>query len=97
MKMTATSVDALTERSNITSIRLINRVVEEVCTAQQQPLREFAQNRSLCGQWSEEGEYSFPALSITPVVGEWQEGGGQLLSLTTPHLEIFQAAGKKDL
>ena len=28
-------------------------------------------------------------------MGEWQEGGGQLLSLTTPHLEKFQAAGKK--
>ena len=97
MKMTATSVDALKERSNITSIRLISRVVAEVCAALQQPLREFAKNRTLCDQWSEEGEYSFPALYIIPVVGEWQEGGGQLLSLTTPHLEIFQAAGKKDL
>ena len=87
MKMTATSVDALKERSNITSIRLISRVVEEVCAALQQPLREFAKKRTLCDQWSEEGEYSFPPQYITPVVGEWQEGGGQLLSLTTPHLE----------
>ncbi|XP_030205871.1 LOW QUALITY PROTEIN: metabotropic glutamate receptor 1-like [Gadus morhua] len=74
--MTATSVDALKERSNITSIRLISRVVAEVCAALQQPLREFAKNRTLFDQWSEEGEYSFPALYITPVVGEWQEGGG---------------------
>lgn len=28
-------------------------------------------------------------------VGEWQEGGGQLLSLTTPHLDKFKAAGGK--
>ena len=30
-------------------------------------------------------------------MGGWQEGGGQRLSLTTPHLEIFGAAGKKAL
>ena len=94
MKMTATSVDILRQRSNITSIRVINRVVEEVCAALPQPLRVFAQDHSVCDQWTE-GEYSFPSLSVTPVVGEWQEGGGQLLSLTTPHLGKLQDAGKK--
>lgn len=30
-------------------------------------------------------------------MGEWQERGGQLLSLTTPHLDKFQDVGKKEL
>ncbi|XP_045886054.1 double C2-like domain-containing protein alpha [Micropterus dolomieu] len=37
----------------------------------------------------------FPSVSITPAVGEWQEEGAQLLSFTTPHLDKFQAVGKK--
>lgn len=71
IKMTATSVDTLRETNKITSIRLINRVVEEVCTALTQYLRELA------------------------AVGEWQEGGGQLLTCTTPHLDKYHAVGKK--
>lgn len=97
MKMTATSLDNLRNKSNITSIRLIKKVVEEVCAALPQHLKETAEDRSLCDQWSEECEYSFPSLLITPAVGEWQEGEGQLLSFETPHLDKFQAVGKKAL
>ena len=92
MKMT---VDTLRMRSNITSVRLINKVVQEVCAALPQNLRVVAESRTLCDQWTEEGEYSFPSLLITPAVGEWQEGGGQLLSFATPHLDTFKDAGKK--
>lgn len=95
MKMTATSMDTLRARSNITSIRLINRVVEEVCTALPPSLRTYAETHALHDQWTEEGEYSFPSLLITPAVGEWQEGEGKLLSFTTPHLNTFKDAGKK--
>ncbi|XP_031730122.1 actin filament-associated protein 1 [Anarrhichthys ocellatus] len=59
------------------------------------PQREFAANRTLCDQWYDCFEYCFPSLSITPSVGEWQEGGSQLLTFTTPHLEKFQDVGKK--
>jgi len=69
MKVTGTSMDAQRKNSNITSIRLFNRVVEEVCASLPQPLRTFAENRTLCDQWSEGCEYSFPSLTITPVVG----------------------------
>ena len=77
MKMMTTSVDNLRNSSNITSIRLINKVVEEVCAALPLHLRETAEDRTLCDQWSEECEYSFPSLS-----------GGQLLSFDTPHLDV---------
>lgn len=79
-KMTATSTTTLRERSNITSIRLINKVVEEVWSSLPPHLRLFAQDHTLCDQWIEECEYSFPSLRITPAVGDWREGG-QLLSL----------------
>ncbi|TKS66148.1 putative 149 kDa protein ORF 2 [Collichthys lucidus] len=97
IRMTAGSVDTLRERSNITSKRLISRVVEEVCAALTPSHRAFVKSTALCDQWSEGGEYSFPSLSITPAVGEWQEGGGQLLSFSTPHLDKFQDAGKKEV
>lgn len=97
MRMTAASVNRLRETSNITSARLVHRVVEEVCAALPPTLRALAEDRTLCDQWSEGCEYRFPSLSITPAVGEWQEGGNQLLSFTTPHLDTFQDAGKKTL
>ena len=86
MKMMTTSVDNLRNSSNITSIRLINKVVEEVCAALPLHLRETAEDRTLCDQWSEECEYNFPSLS-----------GGQLLSFENPPLGKFQAVGKKAL
>ncbi|KAF1375259.1 hypothetical protein PFLUV_G00237720 [Perca fluviatilis] len=97
MKMTAISVDVLRVRSNITSSRLIDRVVKEVCAALGPPQRTLVENRSLCEQWSDGWEYSFPSLTITPSVGEWQEEAGQLLSFSTPQLGKFQDAGKKEL
>ena len=30
-------------------------------------------------------------------MGEWEEGEGQLLTFTTPHLDTLQDAGKKDI
>ncbi|KAJ3583797.1 hypothetical protein NHX12_015584, partial [Muraenolepis orangiensis] len=33
---------------------------------------------------------------VTPAVGDWHEGAGQLLTLRTPHLGTFQACGKKE-
>ncbi|XP_034466279.1 serine/threonine-protein kinase ULK4 [Hippoglossus hippoglossus] len=39
----------------------------------------------------------FPSLSITPAVGEWQEGGGQLLSFPTPHLDNLQTVEKQSV
>ena len=95
MAMTVTSLDNLRYKSNITSIRLINKVVEKFCAALTQHLRETVEDCMLCDQWGEYCEYSFPSLFITPVVGEWQEGEGQLLSFVTPHLDKFQAVKKK--
>ncbi|KAI3357926.1 hypothetical protein L3Q82_016316 [Scortum barcoo] len=77
--------------------QLINRVVEEVCAALPQSLRTFTTNRSLCDQWSEGGQFSFPSLAVTPAVGKWQEGGGQLLSFTTPRLDKFRMWEKKEV
>uniref|UniRef100_A0A671WHQ0 Reverse transcriptase domain-containing protein n=1 Tax=Sparus aurata TaxID=8175 RepID=A0A671WHQ0_SPAAU len=97
LKTTATSVDAPRDNSNITSSRIINRVLEEVCAELPPPLRTFVEDRVNCEQWSEESEYGFPSVSVTPALGEWQQGGGQLLSSKTPHLDKFQDAGTKDL
>ena len=47
MTVTATSTETLAKKSNITSIRLIHRVVEEVCAALPQTLRAFAEDVSL--------------------------------------------------
>ena len=69
-------------------------MVEEVYTALPKHLRETVKIRMLCDQWSEDCEYSFPSLFITPAVGDWQEGEGQLLSFTTSHLDKFQAVKK---
>lgn len=70
--MTATSEDPLRLRSNITSVRgclfCPATVSERVC------------RKSLCDQRTEDFEYFFSL--ITPAVGEWQEEGGQPLSLT---------------
>ncbi|KAL7390493.1 hypothetical protein ABVT39_022210 [Epinephelus coioides] len=54
--MTATSVEALMEKSNISSVRLINKVVEEVCAALPQPLRVFVENCALSDQWNDKCE-----------------------------------------
>ncbi|KAJ3605708.1 hypothetical protein NHX12_027752 [Muraenolepis orangiensis] len=59
-------------------------------------LRAFAEDTDLCEQWIEDGDYSFPSLQVTPAVGDWHEGAGQLLTLRTPHLGTFQACGKKE-
>ncbi|KAL7389733.1 hypothetical protein ABVT39_008789 [Epinephelus coioides] len=95
MRLTSTSVDLLRERANVTSARLIHRVVEEVLAALPPRLRAFARDESVCGQWVEGAEHSFPSLSVGPAVGEWQEGAGQLLSLKTPNLDKFQDAGRR--
>lgn len=51
------------------------------------------------GSWTDNGEYSFPSLLITPAVcvggRGLQEGGDQLLSFRTPHLDKFKDAGRK--
>ena len=80
LRMTATSDDALRDSSNITSSRIINRVLEEVCAALPPLLRTFMEDRLNCEQWNEKVEYVFPYVSVTPALGEWQQGGGQLLS-----------------
>ena len=95
MKVTATSADALVRKSNIISIRLINKVMKEVCAALPQTLIAFTEVSGLCDRYRAGYEYSFSFLSASPAVGEWQEGGCQLLSFTTSHLEKFQAMGKK--
>ncbi|KAJ3595663.1 hypothetical protein NHX12_004966, partial [Muraenolepis orangiensis] len=93
MKAKATSLEALRRRSNTSSIRIL---VKEVCAALQESLRAFAEDADLCEQWIEDGDYSFPSLQVTPAVGDWYEGAGQLLTLRTPHLGMFQACGKKE-
>ena len=76
---------------------LFDRVVEEIYTALPLTLRDFVKDQSICEQWNEGSEYGFPSLSVSPEVGEWQEGGGQLLSLTSPHFGKFQDVGKTKL
>ncbi|KAJ3581933.1 hypothetical protein NHX12_016070 [Muraenolepis orangiensis] len=96
MKAKATSLEALRRRSNTSSIRILDQVVKEVCAALPESLRAFAEDADLCEQWIEDGDYSFPSLEVTPAVGDWHEGAGQLLTLRTPHLGTFQACGKKE-
>uniref|UniRef100_H3C2D2 BTB domain-containing protein n=1 Tax=Tetraodon nigroviridis TaxID=99883 RepID=H3C2D2_TETNG len=95
--MAPSCLENLRMKSNITSVRLFNRVVEEVSGALPQNLREFAGDAFLCAQWTEHGEYSFPSLLIGPEMGGWQEGGNQLLSFTTPHLGKFKDVKKKSI
>lgn len=97
MKLTTLSEDILRERIKITSTRLVNRVVAEVCEALPPPLSRFARDQMLCEQWSDGSEYSFPTLLVSPAVGDWQERADRLLSFTTPHLDTFKDAGKKEL
>ncbi|KAJ3590378.1 hypothetical protein NHX12_008329 [Muraenolepis orangiensis] len=96
MKAKAKSLEALRRRSNTSSIRILDQVVKEVCAALPESRRAFAEDADLCEQWIEDGDYSFPSLQVTPVVGDWHEGAGQLLTLRTPHLGTFQACGKKE-
>ncbi|KAJ3586247.1 hypothetical protein NHX12_012647 [Muraenolepis orangiensis] len=96
MKAKATSLEALRRRSNTSSIRILDQVVKEVCAALPESLRAFAEDADLCEQWIEDGDYSFPSLEVTPAVGDWHEGAGQLLTLRTPHLGTFQTCGKKE-
>ncbi|KAJ3614016.1 hypothetical protein NHX12_017593, partial [Muraenolepis orangiensis] len=96
MKAKATSLEALRRRSNTSSIRILDQVVKEVCAALPESLRAFAEDADLCEQWIEDSDYSFPSLEVTPAVGDWHEGAGQLLTLRTPHLGTFQACGKKE-
>lgn len=56
LKMSAPSMDTLRQNANITSVRLINKVVEEVCAALPQPLRAFTEDRTLSDQWDDECE-----------------------------------------
>ncbi|KAJ3599425.1 hypothetical protein NHX12_033388 [Muraenolepis orangiensis] len=96
MKAKATSLETLRRRSNTSSIRILDQVVKEVCAALPESLRAFAEDADLCEQWIEDGDYSFPSLEVSPAVGDWHEGAGQLLTLRTPHLGTFQACGKKE-
>ncbi len=95
MRLTASTLDVLRERGKITSIRLINRMVAEVCTALAQHVQQFVRDQTLCEQWSEDSEYRFPCLSVAPEVGKQQKGGGQLLSVTTSHLGKFRDVSKE--
>uniref|UniRef100_H3BW47 Reverse transcriptase domain-containing protein n=1 Tax=Tetraodon nigroviridis TaxID=99883 RepID=H3BW47_TETNG len=85
--MAPSCLENLRMRSNITSARLFNRVVEEVSGALPQNLRQFAGDAFLWAQWADHGEYSFPSLLISP----------QLLSFTTPHLGKFKDLKKKSI
>lgn len=38
-----------------------------------------------------------PMLSIAPALGDWQEGGGQILSFSTSNLDTFKITGKQSL
>ncbi|XP_075888844.1 uncharacterized protein LOC142892515 [Nelusetta ayraudi] len=89
MRMAVGSMDVLREKSNINSIRLLQKVVDEVCASLPSHLRIFAQNQTVCEQWTEEGEYS-----VTPAVGDGQEEG-QLLSFATSLLNKFENVGRK--
>ncbi|KAJ3591571.1 hypothetical protein NHX12_006704 [Muraenolepis orangiensis] len=71
MKAKATSLEALGRRSNTSFIRILDQVVKEVCAALPESLRAFAEDADLCGQWMEDGDYSFPSLQVTPAVGDW--------------------------
>lgn len=88
-------MDHLRQRSNATSSRLIKRVLAEACTALLQHLRLYAHGQALSEQGSEDDEYGFPSLYVSPTVGEWQDVGGQLLSSKTPCAVKFQEVGKR--
>lgn len=73
----------------------LERILAEVRAALPAHRRSYMDNCTHCEQWIDGGECIFPTLSIAPAVGDWQEGGGQILPFSTSKLDIFQAAGKK--
>lgn len=75
----------------------LERILAEVRAALLAHWRSYMDNCTHCEQWLDGGEYIFPTLSITPAVGDWEEGGGQILPFSTSKLDTFQAAGKKNL
>lgn len=88
-KLTALPENTLREKTKISSKRLISKMVAEVHEALPARLRALAKDPTLCEQWCEGSDYSFPALSFSPVVEEWREREGQLLSFTIPNITSF--------
>ena len=94
LKATRTSVEELGERAGIRSSRRLQMMVKEVRGSLPGPYRAFIDQQTVCDQWDDEGEYVFPALTVSAAVEDWQEDGG-FLSFTTPELEDFEDTSKK--
>lgn len=90
-----TSAETTFRITNIKSIRVLGRFVEEVWQSLSVPFRTIDQNPAPADQWNDDNEYVFPSLYVSPAVCEWGEDTGLLLSLTTPELGSFSSCGEK--
>ena len=81
----------------IRSFRILDRRVKEVCASLPGPMRAYIENQTCGEQWEDRSLCSFPALTVAPVVGEWQEERDKLLTFVTPKLGRFEAVEKKPL
>lgn len=88
------SLDALAQKMEIRSSRVLGRLVKEVRASLPGPMRGYVESCD-CEQWDDGGPYSFPSLTVAPVVEEWQEEGDKLLTFVTPRLGKFEALEKK--
>lgn len=66
------------------------------CTRLSVSQSTIAENRTHSEQRIDERECRFLSVTVSVVVGEWQEGEDQLFSFETPKWADFQGVGKKE-
>ena len=85
-----TSLEDLARRMDIRSSRILDRMVKEICASLPGPMRAYTENQTGGEQWEDGGICSFSALTVAPVVGEWQEERDKLLTFVNPRLGKFE-------
>ena len=86
MHDTGTSLKSLAQRMDIRSTWILDRLVKEVCASLPGPTRTYVKNLKCNEPWDDGGPYSFPALTVSPMVVEWQEEKDKLLTFVTPEI-----------
>ena len=81
-----TCLGGLAQRMDIRSTRILGRLVKEVCASLPGPAGTYVKSFKSHEQWDDGGPYRFPALTVAPVVGEWQEEKDKLLTFITPNV-----------
>lgn len=85
------SPEVLAQQTGITSLRLLERFLEEVQEALSEPVRGMFE------QPKGEGPPMIPPLQVTAETGDWQGGLEDLLDFNTPSLGEFEGVGGKAL